>query len=149
MEAMIAEESAYWLFGGGFVRIGSKIVSTGYRGLKLYQASKAAKGGGKYLYHYTSEAAAQSILKTGLRTGKEGFIYLTNKVNLSPLQAQIELALPANRALPTSILRIDVSGFSPSIIRRVQGNLPGMGAGGGMEFLFKQNIPSNLIKIVQ
>ncbi len=111
--------------------------------------SEAAKGGSKYLYHYTSEAAAQSISKTGLRTGKDGFLYLTNKSGLSPLQAQIELALPANRALPTSILRIDASGLSPSIIRRVQGNLPGMGAGGGTEFLFNQNISANLIKIVK
>jgi RHS repeat-associated protein len=107
----------------------------------------AAKGGSKYLYHYTSEAAAQSISKTGLRTGKDGFLYLTNKSRLSPLQAQIELALPANRALPTSILRIDVSGLSPSIIRRVQGNLPSMGAGGGTEILFNQNILANRIKI--
>ena len=91
----------------------------------------------------------QSISKTGLRTGKDGFLYLTNKSGLSPLQAQIELALPANRALPTSILRIDASGLSPSMIRRVQGNLPGMGAGGGTEFLFNQNIPANLIKIVK
>jgi hypothetical protein len=106
-----------------------------------------AKGGSKYLYHYTSEAAAQNISKTGLRTGKDGFLYLTNKGGLSPLQAQIELALPANRALTTSILRIDSSGLSPSIIRRVQGNLPGMGAGGGTEFLFNQYIPANLIKI--
>ena len=53
----------------------------------------AAETGSKYLYHYTSEAAAQSIAKTGLKTGKDGFLYLTNKSALSPLQAQIELSL--------------------------------------------------------
>jgi hypothetical protein len=105
--------------------------------------------GGKYLYHYTSAVAARSISKTGLRTGKDGFLYLTNKGTLSPLQAQVELALPANRALPNSILRIDASGLKPSIIRNVQGNLPGMGAGGGTEFLFNQNISANLIKIIK
>jgi hypothetical protein len=103
----------------------------------------------KYLYHYTSTAAAQNISTTGLRTGKDGFIYLTNNANLSPLQAQIELALPANRALPTSILMIDASELTPTMIRNVQGNMAGMGAGGGTEFLFNQNIPSSLIKIIK
>ena len=65
------------------------------------------------------------------------------------MQAQIELALPANRALPTSIIRVDVSGLSPAMIRRVTGNLSGMGAGGGTEFLFNTHIPANIIKIVK
>lgn len=111
----------------------------------------AAKGESKYLYHYTSEASAKNISKVGLSTeySADGFIYLTNKANLSPLQAQIELALPAGRNLPTSILRIDASGLNPALISRVQGNLPGLGAGGGTEFLFNQNIPAHLIKIVK
>ena len=105
--------------------------------------------GPRYLYHYTSQNAAQSISQQGLKVGRDGFSYLTNKGNLSPLQAQIELALPANRALPTSILRINVSGFNPTLIRRVSGNIPGYGAGGGMEFLFNQSIPANLIKVIK
>jgi hypothetical protein len=89
-------------------------------------------------------------IETGLKSEWEyGFSYLTNKGSLSPLQAQIELALPANRALPNSILRIDASGLSPSLIRRVSGNLPGYGAGGGTEFLFNQHIPANLIKVIE
>ena len=107
-------------------------------GKKVYNAiqagRRAAKGVSKYLYHYTSKEAAQSISQQGLKVGRDGFSYLTNKGSLSPLQAQIELALPANRALPNSILRIDASGLSPSLIRRVSGNLPGYGAGGGTEF---------------
>jgi len=63
------------------------------------------------------------------------------------LQSGIELALPANRALPNSILRINVLGLNPALIRRVTGNLTGYGAGGGKEFLFNQTIPANLIKI--
>ena len=111
--------------------------------------SSAAKGVPKYLYHYTSKGAAQSISKSGLRVGKDEFSYLTNTKSLSPLQAQIELALPANRALPNSLLRINTSGLSPAAIRRVQGNLPGLGAGGGTEFLFNQTIPSSAIKIIR
>lgn len=112
-------------------------------------ARVAAKGGSNYLYHYTSREAAEAISQGGLKVGRDGFSYLTNKGTLSPLQAQIELALPANRALPTSILRVDVSGLSPSLVRSVSGNLRGYGAGGGTEFLFNQHIPANLIKILK
>ena len=113
------------------------------------QVATAAKGVPNTLYHYTSKEAAASISKNGLRVGKDGFSYLTNNGTLKSLQAQIELALPANRALPNSILQINTRGLNPSIIRRVQGNLPGYGAGGGTEFLFKQHIPASAIKILR
>jgi|GEM_PF-197239 len=104
--------------------------------------------GGNYLYHYTSGNAAESILANGLKVGNtSGYSFLTNNGTLSPLQAQIELALPINKALPNTILRINVSGLQPAIIRRVTGNMPGFGAGGGTEYLFNQQIPANLIKI--
>ena len=53
------------------------------------------------------------------------------------------------RTLPDAILRIDTYGFEPYLVRRVQGNLSGLGAGGGTEFIFNQNIPANLIKIIK
>ena len=115
----------------------------------INESRVAAKGAPKYLYHYTSREAAQSISQSGLRVGRDGFSYLTNTKSLSPLQAQIELALPANRALPNSLLRINTSGLSPAAIRRVQGNLPGLGAGGGTEFLFNQHFPASAIKIIR
>jgi hypothetical protein len=126
-----------------------ELVVTGLAAGVAGYSAFAPKGITQYLYHYTSEAAAQNIVKTGLKTGRDGFVYLTNKANLTPLQAQIELALPADRALPTSILRIDASGLSPSVTRSVQGNLPGMGAGGGTEFLFNHDIPAYLIQIIK
>jgi hypothetical protein len=46
---------------------------------------------------------------------------------------------------PGSLLRIDVSGLSPSLIRTVTGNLPGLSAGGGTEFLFDQFIDASRI----
>ena len=84
----------------------------------------------KYLYHYTNKAAANNISKVGMQTkySSDGFLYLTNKGNLKPLQAQIELALPANRSVPSSLLRINTKELNPFLIRRVQGNLPGLGA---------------------
>lgn len=103
----------------------------------------------KYLYQYTSREAAESIAKQGVRTefSENGILYFTNKGNLTPIQAQIELALPINRALPEAIVRIDATYLKPVITRRVQGNLPGLDAGGGTEFLFIQDIPSYLVKI--
>lgn len=108
----------------------------------------AVKGGSKYLYHYISKEAAESISQQGLRVGRDGYSYLTNKSGLSGIQAQIELALPANRAFPNAVLQIDVRGMSPVMIRQVTGNMPGYGAGGGTEFLFNQLIPASRIKII-
>ena len=125
----------------------SLLAKTGVKTVITTAVVKAAKEESKYLYHYTSKEAAEAISQQGLKVGRDGFSYLTNKGGLSPLQAQIELALPANRALPNSILRIDASGLNPALIRRVSGNLPGYGAGGGTEFLFNQQIPANLIKV--
>ncbi len=103
------------------------------------------------LYHYTSNEAAESIVRQGLHPGRGGFSYATPQGGLSPIQAQIELALPANRPLPGAVLRIDVEGLARGGItpalgpRPVQGNLPGFGAGGGTEVLFDQHIPAQFI----
>jgi RHS repeat-associated protein len=141
-------EGATWVGGGLVLKVGGKIIKVGYRAYKLNKLRQGEKGA-QYLYHYTSEAAAKGIQESGFKVGKDGFSYLTNNPNLSPLQAQIELALPANRALPTSVLKVNVAGLDPILVRRVTGNLPGMGAGGGTEFLFNQPIPSNLIQIIK
>jgi hypothetical protein len=130
------------LFGGALIKSFKYSKSFGV-------STKATNNAPKYLYHYTSREAAQSISQNGLNVGKDGYLYLTNSKSLSPLQAQIELALPANRSLPNSLLGINTTGISPISIRRVQGNLPGLGGGGGTEFLFKQTIPPSSIKIIK
>lgn len=89
------------------------------------------------------------MIKIILNPLLDGLIYLTNNGALTPLQAQIELALSASKPLPTSILQVNVTGLTPAIVRNVQGNLTGLGAGGGMEFIFNQNIPASLIKIIK
>jgi len=138
------------MLGPGLLRgLFTKLASTAAASLAATGTEGLAGGGSNYLYHYTSTEAAQSISQQGLKVGRSGFSYLTNNGSLSPIQAQIELALPANRALTNSILRIDASGLDPALIRRVTGNLPGYGAGGGTEFLFNQNIPASLINIIK
>ncbi len=128
---------------GGVARLGNWL---GLLGNKLFSRKLP-----KYLYHYTDLKSAQNIANFGLQTkySQDGFLYLTNRSNLSPLQAHIELALSGQKPFPTSLLQIRVQGLKPSIIRRVQGNLSGMGPGGGMEFLFNQNISANRIKIIK
>jgi RHS repeat-associated protein len=164
--------------GIGDFAAGAKLIGAGaaaYGGYRAYNAishgvsayrapaaaAKTIAGGGddagRYLYHYTNPKSADNILAKGFDTRYtvDGSLYFTNKGNLSPIQAQIELALPANRQLPGSLLRIDAgalekAGISPFIgPRRVQGNLPGLGSGGGTEFLFNQNIPSQFIQKVR
>ena len=127
----------------------------------LHVAPKTITGAGddagRYLYHYTNPKSTDNILAKGFDTrySSDGALYFTDKGSLSPLQAQIELALPANRPLPDSLLRIDVgalekAGISPFLgPRRVQGNLNGLGAGGGTELLFNQNIPKQFIQKVR
>lgn len=98
-----------------------------------------------HLYILIHAQAASSITKEGLKIGKDEFVYRTDKGDLSALQAQIELALPASRSLPTSIIKVDAAGLKPLIIRRVVGNLTGYGAGGGTQYLFNHNISASLI----
>lgn len=143
-----------YLYGGRAAVVKGSI-KTGIKAGGKYLAKREIKNSvakkSRYLYHYTSEVAADNISRVGLKTkySNDGFIYLTDKANLKPLQAQIELALPANRALPNSIIRVDTRGLNPSAIRRVQGNLSGLGPGGGIEFLFDFNIPATAIKRIK
>lgn len=65
-----------------------KLVVAGFGKLAAEEAATvAAKEGTNYLYHYTSKEAAVSISQQGLNVGRDGFSYLTNVGNLSPLQA--------------------------------------------------------------
>ena len=117
------------------------------RGLSLL-----TKQPGSFLYHYTSKEGAESIMRTGFTvTENRPFVYATNQGNLSPLQAHIELALPSDGVIRNGIIQIDLQalkkmGIQPIIERRVTGNLPGLGAGGGRETIFNQNIPASALK---
>ena len=112
--------------------------------------SAAAKGVGtaQEAFHYTFSKYASSIESNGLRPGS----FATSKGDLSALQAQIDLALPANRGLPDALLRIDLNGlrgagyevpkFSPA---GRMFNMPG----GGMEMQFPYSIPPEFISVIK
>ena len=107
------------------------------------------------VYHYTTAPRAESIMQSGLKIGGDGFGYTTPNGSFIPYQAQLELALPLARPLPDALLRIDANGLNQAGIfpvigpRNVQGNLPGMGTGGGIEILYGQQIPSQYIQRIR
>jgi hypothetical protein len=98
-------------------------------------------------FSYTFSKYLNSITKNGLRQGS----YATKSGTLSPLQAQIELALPANRGLPDALVRIDLAGLRaagyeiPSVTRvSSRYGLPG----GGYEMQFPYPVPPQFLTVV-
>ncbi len=135
---------------GSYVVKGFKFVG---KADSAIDATKAVKGtgGAEKLYHYTS-ANPESILKNGLQPGSSGKVFTTPAGNLSPLQAQLDLALPPNRGLPQNLLEIDVQTLKNMGIEIPQGqqvtrmfNMPG----GGTEVVFPHAIPSEAIRWVK
>lgn len=91
---------------------------------------------------------ASSIETSGLRPGS----FATSTGEFSPLQAQLNLALPANRGLTDSILRIDLNGLRaagyevPQFTRAGRMfNMPG----GGMEMQFPFAVPPEFISVIK
>ena len=132
-----------------FINFGTAAAEIGTNGGVLSAVSKrgaaqAAEQGilklgeaeGKTLFYYTDEATAAMIRESG-QIGAPGAkeVFLTNKGNLSPLQAQIELALPAKNTA-TAVFAVDAQAL-PTLLRsgRVTGNVFNR-AGGGFEFVF-------------
>jgi hypothetical protein len=95
-------------------------------------------------FHYTFGRVASLIGETGLRAGS----YATTTGELSPLQAQIDLALSPNRGLPDALFRIDLNGLRnagyeiPPVTPVARSfNMPG----GGFEMEFPYRIPPEYI----
>jgi hypothetical protein len=103
-------------------------------------ALRAVASEGK-LFVYTDDATAAIIQRTQL--GLPGRpLYLTPNGNLAPLQAGIELALPA-RNTATALFQVQITAIeSSSVIRigRVTGNFMGRG-GGGVEVVLGGPLP--------
>ncbi|MDX6391414.1 MAG: hypothetical protein QOJ73_2477, partial [Streptosporangiaceae bacterium] len=98
-------------------------------------------------FHYTRAQNVASIEENGLRAGS----YATPRGDLSPTQAQIDLALPPNRGLPGAMVRVDVAGLRqagydiPKVTQVGRSfNMPG----GGEEMQFPYPIPPEFLKVV-
>jgi hypothetical protein len=98
-------------------------------------------------FHFTRAQNLSSITENGLRAGS----YATPNGELSPLQAQIDLALPPNRGLPSAMVRINVAGLRsagydiPEVTQVGRSfNMPG----GGWEMQFPYPTPPEFLKVV-
>lgn len=82
-------------------------------------AAEGAEALPSKLYHYTGSENAESILQNGLWAGGRR-TFATPAGNLSPVQAQIELARPTNRRYPGALFEIGTArlqqlGINPSV----------------------------------
>jgi RHS repeat-associated protein len=112
-------------------------------------AAKTAETIPGRLYHYTGAGNAESILQNGLGAGGRR-TFATPAASLSPVQAQIELALPANRGYPGALFEIDTVrlqqlGINPAVGSQRIMSTPNAG-GGGTEYIFSQPIPPSAIR---
>lgn len=103
------------------------------------------------LYHYTSAENVESIMQNGL--GIEGRqVFTTPTGNLSPIQAQIDLALSPNRGYPNALIGINTATLRELGISPIAGprNVlsTGNAAGGGTEIIFGQPIPPSALRII-
>lgn len=103
----------------------------------------------RFLFHYTSPQRAALIEESGQLGLVNRPVFTTNARNLTPLQAQVELALPQSNTA-TAVFRIDTAqiNFSPFRVGRVTGNVCNR-AGGGCEFVFSQPIPGGAFTRIQ
>jgi hypothetical protein len=122
----------------------------------MYNGGNAANasaeiGNTSDLYHYTS-ADPNSIMNAGLRADGNGSVFTTPNGTMSPLQAQIDLALKPNRGLPEHLFKIDTgylmqNGYQipdPQLIGRGNG-MPG----GGYEVIFPHAIPPGALEMIR
>jgi len=122
--------------------------------LPEYAESLAARGAETLppkLYHYTRAENVENILQKGLGYDRP-LTWTTPAGNLSPVQAQIELALPPNRGYPNALFEIDTAtlqqlGINPAVGPQRIMSTPNA-AGGGIEHIFNQPIPLSAIKQV-
>jgi len=134
------------IFEGGFVGKAGVAVEAvlAPRILRFFEALAAKKAATlpKYLYYYTDKETAALIEKSQLGLPGVKPTFLTTARRLTPLQAQIELALPPKNTAQ-ALFRISTKGLDQSKIllqRRVPGNVFNR-AGGGFEVLFEGPIP--------
>ena len=96
----------------------------------------------RYLYTYTSPGTATNIQRAGQIGRADELVYATDAGRLTPLRAQLDLALPQSNSAQ-AIFRIDTSliNQNPLLVRPVTGNVFSR-PGGGTEYIFRRPFPS-------
>jgi RHS repeat-associated protein len=113
-------------------------------------AYDGVKGGREVAYHYTRQELIDLIMRRGLRKGS----YVTRDGKLSPTQAQIDLALPPNRGVPSAVIRVDLAGLRRAgydvgdFVRAGRKyNMPG--GGSEMQLDLTRSIPPKYLTVVR
>lgn len=104
----------------------------------------------KPLYHYTTPENANLIEQSQLGFNEDSWVYLTPDGTKTPIQAQIDLALPQDNTA-TSVLKVHPNTLYPKdfiIQRSVTGNVYHRG-GGGYEMIYKGTIPTNSLQRIK
>jgi hypothetical protein len=119
-----------------------------------------ATGGSSELseaFSYTYKTRLSRITTQGLPENS----FATPTGGLSPLQAQLELSLPPDRALPNAVVRIDLAGLRQAgyeipaptrvgnVVRGIYGGRVYSMPGGGWEMQFPFQIPPEFLKVVE
>ncbi len=132
--------------GGSAVNSGGISTGSGSQGANTRGNAPPEK-----LYHYTNTDPGR-IAEEGLKPGASGKVFTTPDGNLSPMQAQIDLALPPNRGLPQHLLEVDVQTLRSMGIAIPEAqtvprtfNMPG----GGREIVFPHALPPEAITVVK
>ncbi len=114
----------------------------------IASAYLVAARGADEAFHYTRGEFADLTARNGLREGS----YVTKRGGLSPLQAQLDLALPPNRGLSDAVIRVDLAGLRKSGFD--VGDFTTVGRrynmlGGGTELRFDRAIPPEFVQVVR
>jgi hypothetical protein len=111
-------------------------------------AARGTPAAAREVFHYTFNRAVASIEREGLRAGS----YATPNGVLSPLQAQIDLALAPTRGLRGALIRIDLVGLRQAGFEIPEVTQIGRGygmPGGGHEMQFLYRIPPEYITVIR
>lgn len=119
----------------------TKAVGTGLLALVKSGVRSQADELPEYVFHYTTRETAELISKSQLGRSADDILYLTPNGNLSPLQAQLDLALPKSNTAE-AVFRVNTAALDRSrieMIRRVTGNVFNR-PGGGTELLYRGTV---------
>jgi len=139
-----AKEGLSWVAGKLFAKEVTEETTEAVGQTAIRTVAEDSMENSSTLYHYTDETSAAAIQESQL--GRGGNIYLTNNGSLSPLQSQIELALPPGNT-GRAVFAVDAGALNPSnLVRtgRVTGNVFNR-AGGGAEFVYNQTVPRSAL----
>jgi RHS repeat-associated protein len=148
------ESAAFEYLGptAGAGALTAALVTNTARNLPVKAAKEIVATAPRKLYHYGFSRYADDIASGGLKPGTSGKVFTTPAGDLSPMQAQIDLALPPNRGLRDAVYEIDVL-----TLERMGANVPSATQvgrsfnmpGSGSEVVLDLRVPAEAVRRVR